>query len=890
MRIVSMILFMAVVLTGLPFSGPFSVVAYGASSTMGESDYPMETTVTLDGRPASGVEVELHATEWWNYSESAVTNAQGKASFGRKPSLDSGKYYFKVAKTDKHSAYDGKDKAFSLPGTVPTIELTQGYTVETTVTLDGRPMPDVWVKLYTIDAKDDISYVEQVKTDTQGKISFGRQPSLVGKKYYFFIPQTTSEYSEYDGKDKAFSLPGKVPTIELDKGCAITATVTVDGIPRSDVKVILKYNYDYEVTSDANGKVTFSGLPANTNAYFKVEAADDYMAYKSPVFKLGVNPPAVIPLKTGNRLSTTVTYMGQPVKNKWVTLRCIPFEASDCDILAMTDENGVAVFEKVPDGDCYFIVKASESDEYANYDGKFYDKRFTVPGDEIPSIELEEGHKISFQVSLENGKEIKDLNIKLFYRHPREVNFRIAQKNLRGSLGTNPTITFSNLSKLDNCYIQIEREEGQNARYYGDEQGEFFSIPGNAPDIVLKIGESGSVRVTMNGLPRQGVYVRIRGTNDIVSSVTKDDGIASFTNLSVSQKAYLVVGRKKGEFAAYNGANKNKVFSTTDGKYPDIELEKGGAFTARFLDHGKPLTNIEVDLYQIDAMDEYWNAGEEKVNQSGVATFTNIVPGGNYYFVLSREDDDGFWIPFYDGEDLPKYTLPADITIDIGDNSGSSTSSRRKDKNDNSGNWNQSYTAPKLGGSAPAPISGPVNTETAVNLTREALKVAGQAGNTSAVVKFRNVGAMTLATARAIGEAAGTTPVKIHADSTLGDGTVDVRLTLSPAQMTKDIDLSASTVSERAKSTKALFGKWFKNRLQVISFTQQGSFGMPVEIAVKPDKELDQKSLYFYHYDKETNSYKQIPAPNYWMDENGYLHFTTSLAGDVIITDAPLQK
>ena len=32
LRIVSMILFMAVVLTGLPFSGPFSVVAYGAVS------------------------------------------------------------------------------------------------------------------------------------------------------------------------------------------------------------------------------------------------------------------------------------------------------------------------------------------------------------------------------------------------------------------------------------------------------------------------------------------------------------------------------------------------------------------------------------------------------------------------------------------------------------------------------------------------------------------------------------------------------------------------------------------------------------------------------------------------------------------------------------------
>ena len=94
---------------------------------------------------------------------------------------------------------------------------------------------------------------------------------------------------------------------------------------------------------------------------------------------------------------------------------------------------------------------------------------------------------------------------------------------------------------------------------------------------------------------------------------------------------------------------------------------------------------------------------------------------------------------------------------------------------------------------------------------------------------------MTLAPARALGDAAGTTPVKIYADSTLGDGTVDVRLTLSPAQMTKDIDLSASTVSERAKSTKALFEMCIRD-----SFNTSWSMGIPW--TVKPAKSLSSRS------------------------------------------------
>lgn len=596
--------------------------------------------------------------------------------------------------------------------------------------------------------------------------------------------------------------------------------------------------------------------------------------------------------ESGYQVETTVTFRGQPVKDKTVHLHCQPDKGSNFKVAARTDIDGMVSFDSLPAGECYFTIEASDSDDFSEYDGKFSGQTFHVPQGPVPLIELEEGETISFSVSLENGQKLDELSVALCFWSPKDYISKDIWKLLSAPLGSNPTITFSNLPKWDKCSIRIDRVEGQNIKYWGEDFGEYFSIPGSAPDIVLEAGYSGSTRVTLDGVPQKGAYVNVEGVHDNISVKTDSNGVATFTNLPSAQSAYFTVFRKKGEFAAYNGANEGKVFATTDGNYPNIELKKGRAFTAKFLDRGKPLTNTLVHVCQLDAMNETWTVADEVTDQNGTATFTNVPAGGNYYFILFNRVSETVWKSFYSGEDLPKYTLPADITIDISDNpsGGSSTGSRRKDKNDNSGNWNQSYTAPKLGGSAPAPISGPVNTETAVNLTREALKVAGQAGNTSAVVKFRNVGAMTLATARAIGEAAGTTPVKIYADSTLGDGTVDVRLTLSPAQMTKDIDLSASTVSERAKSTKALFGKWFKNRLQVISFTQQGSFGMPVEIAVKPDKELDQKSLYFYHYDKETNSYKQIPAPNYWMDENGYLHFTTSLAGDVIITDAPLQK
>jgi uncharacterized protein YkwD len=196
------------------------------------------------------------------------------------------------------------------------------------------------------------------------------------------------------------------------------------------------------------------------------------------------------------------------------------------------------------------------------------------------------------------------------------------------------------------------------------------------------------------------------------------------------------------------------------------------------------------------------------------------------------------------------------------------------------------------GGSAAikAPVLTPVTQTNAVNQTKTAIANATK-GGTSAVVKFKNASTLSLANVKAMITAAGKTPFTIQADNTTANGKgVDVRIALDPAKSTKDLNLSASTWSARAISTKTFYQKYYKNSLMVASLGQQGSFGQSVKIAVKLDATLKKDNLKFYSYDKAANTYKQILTPNYTVDTNGYVHFTTELAGDIIICDGVLAK
>jgi hypothetical protein len=75
-----------------------------------------------------------------------------------------------------------------------------------------------------------------------------------------------------------------------------------------------------------------------------------------------------------------------------------------------------------------------------------------------------------------------------------------------------------------------------------------------------------------------------------------------------------------------------------------------------------------------------------------------------------------------------------------------------------------------------------------------------------------------------------------------------------------------------------------------VSFGQQGSFGQSVTIATKVADGLNTDNLYFYSYNRETNTFNRIPTANPRMDANGYVHFTTELAGAIIISDGALTR
>lgn len=124
------------------------------------------------------------------------------------------------------------------------------------------------------------------------------------------------------------------------------------------------------------------------------------------------------------------------------------------------------------------------------------------------------------------------------------------------------------------------------------------------------------------------------------------------------------------------------------------------------------------------------------------------------------------------------------------------------------------------------------------------------------------------------------------------DKAVQVQLTFpQPNKITTDMKVSGWVKGSIVDSRKAFFEKWYSNKLRIVHLDHTGSFGQPVEVAAKVDLTgMDTANFYFYSYDKASNSYKRIEKPDYWIDKSGYLHFTTELAGDIVISEGPLAR
>jgi len=127
---------------------------------------------------------------------------------------------------------------------------------------------------------------------------------------------------------------------------------------------------------------------------------------------------------------------------------------------------------------------------------------------------------------------------------------------------------------------------------------------------------------------------------------------------------------------------------------------------------------------------------------------------------------------------------------------------------------------------------------------------------------------------------------------TIANGAVQVRVTINnPSAIIQDTKVSGYVTGSQVERVENFFDKYFNNSTSVLHFDQTGSWGQEVRIAAKFDLTgMDKDNLVFYAYDKATNQYNRISNPNYKVDDNGYTHFSTSLAGDIIVSNGLLVK
>lgn len=131
----------------------------------------------------------------------------------------------------------------------------------------------------------------------------------------------------------------------------------------------------------------------------------------------------------------------------------------------------------------------------------------------------------------------------------------------------------------------------------------------------------------------------------------------------------------------------------------------------------------------------------------------------------------------------------------------------------------------------------------------------------------------------------------LYRHDTVEGNVVQVRVYVDdPTKAVRDILVSGYAKGDTIDKVKIRFEKWFTNKLAVVSFDQHGDFGIIVQIAAKVDLSgMDTNNLHFYGYDRKANKYSRINT-EYKIDGNGYLHFATILAGDIIVSDGFLAK
>jgi len=287
--------------------------------------------------------------------------------------------------------------------------------------------------------------------------------------------------------------------------------------------------------------------------------------------------------------------------------------------------------------------------------------------------------------------------------------------------------------------------------------------------------------------------------------------------------------------------------------------------------------------YWLEAMENHPNAGWMfTLNDPGRSTLDDYHPYDGVATVLSHNDrivfhyvDDYATEISWDGSPVPnnKRWLEAEDRV----------IAKNDDKDDD-----DTTTSTTVGGGSGGGISVPVRTETntsaSSNTDKEKVNQAIKNAEKD-TVKLKDISYVSADALKSMAKSG----LTLHADTTKKNS-VETRLYIDPSQYkgNNDIKLGAAVGDEKVEK---LFAKYYSNNIKTIKLEQKTSFGIQIKAAVKINLNgLDNNSLMLYSYDSESNKVKLIKNPDYRIDKNGFLHFTTDLAGTIILTDKALVK
>ena len=433
---------------------------------------------------------------------------------------------------------------------------------------------------------------------------------------------------------------------------------------------------------------------------------------------------------------------------------------------------------------------------------------------------------------------------------------------------------------------------------YGDVAMQEMDL--SAPEVVVNLarpgdlgeGEASNIQIIVKnqyGEPVKDATVQFfcAANNGKGAAQTNAQGVATF---HLTANNYEITVTKSGHFPSGS-----KVLSVAN-KEESLEITLEQRFMCSVMttvvdENDRPVSGAEV--YYTCPTDN--DVGRSKTNSQGKTSEWISIRANDYILTVSKAGFETYERRVRVSESNSEFTVTLERVRSIEDDSDDDD-----DDNDSSSSSSGGSGSVTIGGSS-SENGAKVNSKNQVVASevnrqiQQGIREAAAAGKTaSAEVKVKNAGSITPEALRSmrLTTEASKGKAKLLADSTSPDGKIAARLYIDPEKsfyVDKEIKLGVSMEQKDTQKTQSTFERYFDNKVSVVHFDHEGAFGMNIDAAVKVDLTgMNTKNLLFYSYNSKTNRYTPITNADAYMDENGFLHFTTNMGGDLVITDKPL--